>query len=56
MLSLYAEAPALAAAHPVDAAFFPLKGGVIEAPAPQTMAFTKDEAEAEADACRQGPH
>ncbi len=41
-ISLYAEAPALAAAHPVDAAFFPLKGGIVKGPAPQTMAFTKD--------------
>ena len=41
-LSLYAAAPALAGAHPVDAAFFPLKGGVIKGPAPQTMSFTKD--------------
>jgi len=41
-ISLYVEAPALAAAHPVDAAFFPLKGGLIKGPAPQNMAFTKD--------------
>ena len=41
-ISLYAEAPALAAAHPVDAVFFPLKGSIVKGPAPQTMAFTKD--------------
>jgi thiol:disulfide interchange protein len=39
---VYAQAPALAAAHPVDAAFFPLKSGLIKGTAPQTMAFTKD--------------
>ena len=41
-VSIYAEAPALAAAHPVDVVFFPLKTGLIKGTAPQTMAFTKD--------------
>ena len=41
-LSLYVEAPALAAAHPVDAVFFPLKSGLIKGTAPQAMAFAKD--------------
>ena len=41
-LDLYAAAPALAAAHPLDAAFFPLKPGAIKNAAPQTMGFAKD--------------
>jgi thiol:disulfide interchange protein DsbD len=41
-VSLYAQAPALAAAHPVDAVFFPFKTGILKGTAPQTMAFTKD--------------
>ena len=41
-LDLYAAAPALAAAHPVDAAFFPLASGTVKNAAPQTMGFTKD--------------
>ena len=41
-LDIYAAAPALAAAHPVEAAFFPLKPGMIKSPAPQVMGFAKD--------------
>lgn len=41
-LSLYAAAPALAEAHPVEADFFPDKPGIIKGAAPQKMAFTKD--------------
>jgi thiol:disulfide interchange protein DsbD len=41
-LDIYAAAPALAAAHPVEAVFFPLKSGLIKGPAPQQMAFTSD--------------
>jgi len=40
-LDLYVAAPALAAAHPVSAAFFPLKPGVIKNPAPQQMGFAQ---------------
>ena len=41
-LFIYAAAPALAAAHPTEAVFFPLKGGLIKGPAPQLMGFTSD--------------
>jgi thiol:disulfide interchange protein DsbD len=41
-LSLYAAAPALAQAHPVEADFFPDKPGIIKGAAPQKMSFTKD--------------
>ena len=41
-LDLYAAAPALAAAHPVDASFFPDKPGVVKGSAAQTMGFSKD--------------
>jgi thiol:disulfide interchange protein DsbD len=41
-IDLYAAAPQLAAAHPRDAAFFPLAQGVILNPAPQEMGFAKD--------------
>ena len=41
-VSLYAESSAIAAAHPVDVAFFPLKSGLIKGTTPQTVAFTKD--------------
>jgi thiol:disulfide interchange protein len=41
-LNLYVAAPALAAAHPTEAAFFPLKSGVINNAAPQAMGFAKD--------------
>jgi thiol:disulfide interchange protein/DsbC/DsbD-like thiol-disulfide interchange protein len=39
-LELYAAAPALAAAHPVEAVFFPLKPGIVKGPAPQLMGFS----------------
>jgi thiol:disulfide interchange protein len=41
-LSIYADAPALAAAHPVEVDFFPDKSGIIKGAAPQKMRFTKD--------------
>ncbi|MEP6831466.1 MAG: protein-disulfide reductase DsbD domain-containing protein [Rhizomicrobium sp.] len=41
-LDLYANAPALAAAHPVEASFFPDKPGIVKGAAPQKMGFTKD--------------
>jgi len=41
-LDLYAAAPALAAAHPVDASFFPDKPGIVKGSAAQTMGFSKD--------------
>jgi thiol:disulfide interchange protein DsbD len=41
-LDLYADAPALAAAHPVKAAFFPEKTNVVDGDAKQTLDFTKD--------------
>ena len=41
-LDLYAAAPALASAHPVEADFFPDKSGIIKGAAPQKMSFTKD--------------
>ncbi len=41
-LDIYAAAPALAAAHPVEASFFPDKSGIVKGSAPQKMAFTKD--------------
>ena len=41
-LDLYANAPALAAAHPVEADFFPDKPGIIKGAEPQKMGFTKD--------------
>ena len=41
-LDLYAAAPVLAAAHPVEAAFFPSKQGMVKGPAPQLMGFAQD--------------
>ena len=41
-LDLYAAAPALAAAHPVDVAFFPAKPGIVKGPAPQVTGYTSD--------------
>ena len=41
-LDISVAAPALAAAHPVEAAFFPLQPGMIKNPAPQQMGFSKD--------------
>ena len=41
-LSLFAQAPALAAAHPKSADFFPLKPGTIIDAAPQTLGFAKN--------------
>ena len=41
-LDLYAAAPALAAAHPVEASFFPEKSNVLNDDAQQTLGFTKD--------------
>ena len=41
-LDIYAAAPALAAAHPLEAVFFPLKAGLVKGPAPQQMGFTSD--------------
>ena len=41
-LDLYAAAPALAAAHPVEASFFPEKTDVVDGDAKQTLDFTKD--------------
>jgi len=41
-LDLYANAPALAAAHPTEADFFPDKPGIIKGAEPQKMGFTKD--------------
>ena len=41
-LDIYAAAPALVAAHPVQAAFFPSKSGLIKSPAPQQIGFAKD--------------
>jgi thiol:disulfide interchange protein DsbD len=41
-LDLYAAAPALAAAHPVKASFFPEKTDVVDGDAKQTLDFTKD--------------
>ena len=41
-LDLYAAAPALAAAHPVEAFFFPEKTDVVDGDAKQTLDFTKD--------------
>ena len=41
-LDLYAAAPALAAAHPVDASFFPDKPGIVKGSAAQIMGFSKD--------------
>lgn len=41
-LDIYAAAPALAAAHPVEASFFPDKPGIVKGSAPQTMGFSKD--------------
>ncbi|HWY63401.1 MAG TPA: thioredoxin family protein [Rhizomicrobium sp.] len=40
-LDLYAAAPALAAAHPTEVTFFPLKSGLIKGPAPQQMGFAE---------------
>ncbi|HWC88538.1 MAG TPA: protein-disulfide reductase DsbD domain-containing protein, partial [Pirellulales bacterium] len=41
-LDVYAAAPALAAAHPVEASFFPEKSNVLDDDAQQTLGFTKD--------------
>lgn len=41
-LDLFLRAPALAAAHPVSAAFFPLSEGMINGFAAQTLGFAKD--------------
>ena len=41
-LDLYAAAPALAAAHPTEVVFFPLKGGLVKGTAPQLMGFASD--------------
>jgi thiol:disulfide interchange protein/DsbC/DsbD-like thiol-disulfide interchange protein len=41
-LDLYAAAPALAAAHPVEASFFSEKTDVVDGDAKQTLDFTKD--------------
>jgi thiol:disulfide interchange protein/DsbC/DsbD-like thiol-disulfide interchange protein len=41
-LDLYAAAPALAAAHPAEASFFPGKTDVVDGDAKQTLDFTKD--------------
>jgi thiol:disulfide interchange protein/DsbC/DsbD-like thiol-disulfide interchange protein len=41
-LDIYAAAPALVAAHPTEAVFFPSKPGLIKSPAPQVMGFAKD--------------
>ena len=41
-LDIYVAAPALAAAHPVEASFFPDKPGIVKGSAPQKMGFTKD--------------
>ena len=41
-LDLYAAARALAAAHPVEASFFPEKTDVVDGGAKQTLDFTKD--------------
>ncbi|HWC63191.1 MAG TPA: protein-disulfide reductase DsbD domain-containing protein, partial [Rhizomicrobium sp.] len=41
-LDLYAAASALAAAHPVEAVFFPLKPGVVKGTVPQQMGFSQD--------------
>jgi thiol:disulfide interchange protein DsbD len=41
-LDIYAAAPALAAAHPVEASFFPDKPDVVKGSAPQTIGFSKD--------------
>ena len=41
-LDIYVAAPALAAAHPAEASFFPDKPGIVKGSAPQTMGFSKD--------------
>jgi thiol:disulfide interchange protein len=41
-LDIYVAAPALAAAHPVEADFFPAQSGIIKGAAPQKIGFTKD--------------
>jgi thiol:disulfide interchange protein len=41
-LDIYAAAPALAAAHPVEASFFSDKPDVVKGSAPQTIGFSKD--------------
>jgi thiol:disulfide interchange protein len=41
-LDLYAAAPALASARPVEASLFPDKPGIVKGAAPQKMGFTKD--------------
>jgi thiol:disulfide interchange protein DsbD len=42
MLDVYAEAPALAKAHPIAADFFPLKPNIVDGAARQKLEFTKD--------------
>jgi len=39
---LHVAAPALAAAHPKDAAFYPLESGLVKGAAPQRLGFTSD--------------
>ena len=39
---LYVAAPALAAAHPKSAEFYPLESGMVKGAAPQAMGFAKD--------------
>jgi thiol:disulfide interchange protein len=41
-LDIYAAAPALVTAHPVQAVFFPAKSGLIKSTAPQQIGFAKD--------------
>jgi thiol:disulfide interchange protein DsbD len=41
-LDLFAQAPALARAHPADAQFFPLKGNVVKDTAEQRLGFAGD--------------
>ncbi len=41
-LDIYVTAPALAAAHPIDASFFSDKPNIVDGDAQQTLAFTKD--------------
>ena len=41
-LDIYVTAPALAAAHPIDASFFSDKPNIVDDDAQQTLAFTKD--------------
>ena len=41
-LDLYVAAPALAAAHPTTADFFPADSGIIKNAAPQLVGYAKD--------------